>query len=63
MVCLTFHFGSSFADLLFPTSSVAIVCGLSGIPLDRWWKFYTPLFGIMFIAQMVIITVAVLIGL
>lgn len=63
IVCLTFQFGSSFADLLFPTSSVVIVCGLSEIPIEKWWKFYGPLFGIMFIAQMAIVTGAVIIGL
>lgn len=63
VVCLTFQFGSSFADLLFPTASIAIVCGLSKIPMEKWWKFYTPLFGLMFIAEIVIVSVAVVIGL
>jgi uncharacterized ion transporter superfamily protein YfcC len=63
VVCLTFQFGSSFADLLFPTASVAIVCGLSKIPMEKWWKFYIPLFGIMFIAEIVIVSVAVAMGL
>lgn len=62
IVCLTFQFGSSFADLLFPTSSVVIVCGLSKIPLERWWKFFAPLFGIQTIVAMVIVTIAVMIG-
>lgn len=63
VVCLTFQFGSSFADLLFPTASIAIVCGLSKIPMEKWWKFYTPLFGLMFIAEVVIVSVAVVVGL
>lgn len=62
IVCLTFQFGSSFADLLFPTAGIAIVCGLSGIPLERWWKFYMPLFAIMFVAEVIIISTAVVIG-
>ena len=63
VVCLTFQFGSSFADLLFPTASIAIVCGLSKIPMEKWWKFYTPLFGLMFIAEVVIVSAAVVMGL
>jgi len=62
IVVLTFQFGSSFADLLFPTASIVIVCGLSRIPLERWWKFFAPLFGIQTIVAMVIVTVAVFLG-
>jgi len=62
VVCLTFQFGSSFADLLFPTASIAIVCGLSKIPMEKWWKFYLPLFGIMAVAQVIIVSAAVMMG-
>ena len=38
------------------------ICGLMGIPVNKWYKFVTPLFMIMFIAQVVLMSVAVMIG-
>ncbi len=34
----------------------------SNPPLERWWKFFAPLFGIQTIVAMVIVSVAVLLG-
>lgn len=62
VVCLTFQFGSSFADLLWPTCGITVVCGLAGVPIEKWWKFFGPLFGITFIIQLIIVTVAVCMG-
>lgn len=62
VVVLAFQFGDGFSNLLWPTCGVTVACGLAGVSIDKWWKFYIPLFGILFLIQMAILTVAVLIG-
>lgn len=58
---LAYHFGDGFSNMIWPTS-VAIGCGIARVPLDRWWKFYLPGFGITFLCQMILIALAVAIG-
>jgi len=58
---LAYHFGDGFSNMIWPTM-VAIGCGIAKVPLDRWWKFYLPCFGITFAAQMILIAIAVAIG-
>ena len=45
---LAYQLGHSFADIFWPTSC-ALCCGLMGVPINKWYKFITPLFGILFI--------------
>lgn len=59
---LAFQFGDGFSNLLWPTCGVSVMCGLSGIPINKWWKFYVPLFGVLFIVQMILLTLGVVIG-
>ena len=58
---LAYHFGDGYSNMIWPTS-VAISCGIAKVPLDRWWRFYLPGFALTFIAQMILIAVAVAIG-
>lgn len=63
VVVLAYQFGDGFSNLLWPTCGVAVVCGLAGVPMNKWWKFYIPLFGILYVVQMIILFVAVAMGL
>ena len=47
---LAYCFGDGFSDMFWPTNC-SLECGLMGIPLERWYKFITPLFLIMTILQ------------
>ncbi len=58
---LAFQFGDGYSNMFWPTS-VCMICGLMGIPVNKWYKFVAPLFGIMFIAEVVLMVVAVSIG-
>lgn len=58
---LAFQFGDGFSNIFWPTS-VFMMCGIMRLPIDRWYKFVTPLFGLLFIASMVLLGVAVVIG-
>jgi uncharacterized ion transporter superfamily protein YfcC len=48
--------------MIWPTAAVTVGCGIAKIPIDRWWKFYLPGFGLTFIAQLIFIALAVAIG-
>lgn len=58
---LAFQFGDGFSNMFWPTS-VFMVCGMMRMPVDKWYKFVTPLFGLMLIAQMILLCIAVMIG-
>ena len=58
---LAFQFGDGFSNMFWPTA-VATECGIMGIGLNKWYKFITPLFGMMFLLQAVIIVISVLCG-
>ena len=59
---LAYQFGNGFAEMFWPTSC-ALGCGLmGGVPLNKWYKFITPLFGIVLLLEVVFMTIAVAIG-
>lgn len=58
---LAFQFGDGFSNMFWPTA-VATECGLMGLPVEKWYKFITPLFLLMFLAQVILIVVAVMIN-
>lgn len=58
---LAFQFGDGFSNMFWPTA-VATECGIMGIGMNKWYKFITPLFGMMFLLQAVFIVIAVLWG-
>ncbi len=58
---LAYQFGDGFSNLFWPTS-VALECGLMGIGLNKWYKFFTPLFLIFVALECVILVTAVVIG-
>lgn len=60
---LAYQFGDGLSNTLWPTCGIMVSCGLAGVPIDRWWKFFLPLFGLMFIAASILLAIAVAIGL
>jgi len=58
---LAFQFGDGFSDMFWPTA-VATECGIMGIGMDKWYKFITPLFGMMFLLQAAVLVVSVFCG-
>ena len=59
---LAFQLGDGFSNLLWPTCGIATVCGIAGIPLSKWWKFFLKLFGMMWIMMMAFVGGAVIFG-
>lgn len=58
---LAFQFGDGFSNLLWPTA-VSIQCGLMGIGLNKWYKFFAPLFGIFFLLECAFLILAINVG-
>lgn len=61
LAVLAFQFGDGYSNIFWPTM-VCMMCGIMKIPVTKWYKYLTPLFGIMFIAQVILIVLAVAIG-
>ncbi|STO01693.1 C4-dicarboxylate anaerobic carrier [[Eubacterium] infirmum] len=59
---LAFQFGDGLSNIFWPTADIVIICGLGGIKLEKWYKWFTPLFLILLAAQLVMIEIAVFIG-
>ncbi len=59
---LAFQFGDGLSNIFWPTADIVIICGLGGIKLEKWYKWFTPLFLMLLAAQMIMLEIAVLIG-
>ncbi len=62
VACLAFQFGDGLSNLLWPTGGCVIVCGLADIPYEKWLKWFLPLFGILYVTQMILLQIAVMMG-
>ncbi|MCD8120914.1 MAG: TIGR00366 family protein [Clostridiales bacterium] len=58
---LAYQFGDGFSNIFWPTS-VFMMCGIMRMPIDRWYRFVTPLFALLFVAQIVLLGGAFVIG-
>ena len=59
---LIFQFGDGLSNLLWPTGMILIFCSLAKVPVNKYYKFFLPLFGILLAAQVVFVFTAILIG-
>lgn len=62
MAVLAFQFGDGLSNVLWPTALTPVVCGIAGVKIEKWWKWFIPLFGMLFVTQMVLIGIALAIG-
>ena len=51
---LAFQFGDGFSNIFWPTS-VFTMCGIMQVPINKWYRYVTPLFLILFAEQIVLI--------
>ena len=59
---LAYQFGDGLSNIIWPTAFAAVVAGLAGVPLDKWWKLAFKLFGILIVVQAILMIVAVATG-
>ena len=55
---LCFQFGDGWSNLLWPTGNAIVFCGIAGVPLSRWFKFWWKLAIITFLLCMLFIFIA-----
>ena len=63
VTCLACQFGDGLSNALWPTCNIVIICGIADVPYEKWVKWFLPLFGILYVAQMIMLEIAVVIGL
>ena len=56
---LAYQFGDGFSNLLWPTASCTIMCGIAKIPMEKWYRFFLPIFAVFFVLQAIFIFIAV----
>ena len=59
---LAYQFGDGFSNMLWPTASCVVAMGIAKIPLGKWYKFFLPIFGVLFLLQSFFLILAVFIG-
>ena len=55
---LAFQFGDGLSNIVWPTAYAAVMAGLAGVKIDKWWKFIFPVFGALLCVQAVHIVIA-----
>lgn len=58
---LAFQFGDGFSNIFWPTAC-APLCAISGVPINKWWKFFAPFFLMVEILAGILLAVSVLIN-
>ncbi|WP_078409501.1 Na+/H+ antiporter NhaC family protein [Priestia abyssalis] len=58
---LAFQFGDGFANMFWP-HTVAVICGIACMPIDRWYKFLWPLFLLILSLEIIFVIIAVAIN-
>ena len=59
---LAFQFGDGLSNFLWPTAYPAILAGLAGIKVEKWWKFAIPVGLALILTQSGLMILAVLTG-
>ncbi len=59
---LAYQFGDGYSNLIWPTGGIVVMASIAKIPLDKWYKFFLPLFGIMFVVESALLIAAVTFG-
>ena len=59
---LAFQYGDGFSNIFFPTTRCPVICSIAKVPLEKWWKFFTPMFLALYVLQMIFIGIAVSMG-
>lgn len=59
---LAFQFGDGLTNVLWPTACTPIICAIAGIPLQKWMKWFFPLFLLLFLTEAILIAISIAIG-
>lgn len=59
---LAFQFGDGLSNIFWPTGFAAVMAGMAGVKVSKWWKFITPIFLALFLTQAALMVLAVVSG-
>ena len=59
---LAFQYGDGLSNVMWPTAFAPVICGIAGVKVEKWWKWFTPLFGLLVLTQGITIGIALAIG-
>ena len=59
---LAYQFGDCLSNIVWPTAFAAIMAGLAGVKLEKWWKFIFPVFFALIGVQAIMMIIAVMTG-
>lgn len=59
---LAYQFGDGYSNLFWPTCGIVVMASIARIPLNKWYRFFLPLFGIMLVLQAAFIAIAMAIN-
>ncbi|MGN1414609.1 MAG: YfcC family protein [Anaerovoracaceae bacterium] len=59
---LAYQFGDGLSNIVWPTAFAAIMAGLAGVKLEKWWKFIFPVFFALIGVQAIMMVIAVMTG-
>lgn len=59
---LAFQFGDGLSNIVWPTAFAAVIAGLAGVKVEKWWKFVIPIFLMLLLTQSALMVVAVVTG-
>ncbi len=52
---LAFQFGDGFSNIFWPTGFVLIACTMAKVPVNKYYKWITPYFILLFVMQVILI--------
>ena len=61
MAPLAFQFGDGLSNIIWPTSMTPIICGIAGVKIEKWWKWFVPVFIVLVLTQSILMAVSVVI--
>lgn len=59
---LAFQFGDGLSNVLWPSAFAPVICGLAKMEINKWWRWFVPLFLLLFLTQCGLIAIAVFTG-
>lgn len=58
---LAFQFGDGLSNIMWPTAMTPIICGIAGVKIEKWWKWFVPIFIALVITQSILMAVSVVV--
>lgn len=58
---LAFQFGDGLSNIAWPTAMTPIICGIAGVKIEKWWRWFVPLFLILLVTQSILMAISVIV--